>query len=279
MASYSTGQIDNISKRFNSINKKIEDSINELINSFDYDNLKQLIIDIKGEYYELKRCVAEFSVELRINILEIDDVNVFYKYKKHCELRLKSIYKILEPQDIDSLLNTENEKFLSHADLGKYSYFKVPEILDVYNLSGYLYTYSFMLLVLKKSIIGMVDKLEFQSNTNEDLTIFDEKEISDEFLSAQFKLSTAKGRRIDFIRILHTLYELKFFENKNGQIPTKKEFMLKVGEFFGSNFSSYDSDLSQALNNTSIEQNRNIFNKMIDVLEKTHFSGGNINNK
>ena len=273
MNQYSTSQIDKIPSCFNSINKKIEDSINELINSFDYENLRELIIAVKNEYKDLKKTVSEFSVELRINILEIEDINIFNKYKKYCQLRLKSIHKILEPQDIDNQLNIDNDKFLSHADLGKYSYFNVPEILNIYNLSGYLYTYSFMLLVLKKSIVGIVDRLEFQNSIDEDLTIFDEKKTNEESILAiiPFNISKKKGIKIDMIRILHAIYELRMIETQHGLIPTKKDFMSKMGEFFNVNLSDYDSDLSQALNNSSIEKNSEIFNKMIEIIRKSHY--------
>jgi hypothetical protein len=268
MSLYTTVELDSIPTKFNSINRNIEESINQLVNSFDYDKLNLLIISIRDEYGELKNKIAEFSVELRINVLEIDELKIFDRYKKYCSIRLKAIHRILEPHEIDFKLNSENDKFLTHADLSKYSNFHIPEILNIYNLSGYLYSYSFMLLVLKKSIIGIVDNLQFQDLSNDDLSIFDS--TVENAIDSPFKISNKKGVRTDLIRILHTLYELRFIEDIRGQIPTKKEFMLKVGEFLGTNFSSYDSDLSQSLNNTTIEKNTEIFKRMIVIMEKSH---------
>jgi hypothetical protein len=90
-----------------------------------------------------------------------------------------------------------------------------------------------------------------------------------------FLLANKKGARIDLIRILHAVYELKFFVMSDGQIPSKGLFMKEAGEFFGVDLSSYDTDLSQALNNTSIEANRKIFEQMAGTIEKGHYTSKN----
>jgi hypothetical protein len=64
------------------------------------------------------------------------------------------------------------------------------------------------------------------------------------------------------------------FERKaDGQFPTKAEFMVTVGGFFGLNLSNYHVNLSQALNNQSIEANLEVFKEMIAKTKKAH-SGG-----
>jgi len=88
------------------------------------------------------------------------------------------------------------------------------------------------------------------------------------------KLSKRKAATTDLIRILSALYELQMFERKaDGQFPTKAEFMVTVGGFFGLNLSNYHVNLSQALNNQSIEANLEVFKEMIAKTKKAH-SGG-----
>lgn len=70
------------------------------------------------------------------------------------------------------------------------------------------------------------------------------------------------GSKIDLIRILNALYELKRIENLNGQVPTKKEFMTAAGYFFNINLSDYDTSLSQAIKEGDLEPNLEIFEKM-----------------
>lgn len=84
---------------------------------------------------------------------------------------------------------------------------------------------------------------------------------------AQFKLSNRKGTKTNLIRILNAIYELRMIEKKDGQIPSKESFMKEAGEFFGTDFSKYDIDLSQAMNNTSIEANLKIFEDMKTIIQ------------
>jgi hypothetical protein len=86
---------------------------------------------------------------------------------------------------------------------------------------------------------------------------------------SKFILSTKRGNKTDFIRILDALYELKFFQTLDGQYPTKEAFMKQVGIFFGADFSDYDKDRSQALN-ASIEANLKIFEEMKQIIQKAH---------
>jgi len=88
-----------------------------------------------------------------------------------------------------------------------------------------------------------------------------------------FKLSEKKGAKIDLIRVLNALHELRLFNKTDGQIPSKELFMKQSGEFFGIDLSKYDTDLSQALNNTSLEANLKVFEEMKTVTIKSHHIG------
>lgn len=76
-----------------------------------------------------------------------------------------------------------------------------------------------------------------------------------------FKLSEKKGAKIDLIRILNALYELRLIGNTNGNYPTKEGFMKKAGEFFGVDLQKYDVNLSQTFNGT-LEANLKVFKEM-----------------
>ena len=83
-----------------------------------------------------------------------------------------------------------------------------------------------------------------------------------------FKLSK-NVTKIDLIRVLNTLWELRFVElKKDGQLPSKRIFMEESGKFFGVDLSKYDSDLSQALRNGSMENNLKIFEEMKKVIQR-----------
>ena len=85
------------------------------------------------------------------------------------------------------------------------------------------------------------------------------------------KLSGRTAAKTDLIRVLSALYDLQMFERKaDGQTPTKAEFMVTVGGFFGLNLSNYHVNLSQALKNQSIETNLEVFHEMIAKTKKAH---------
>ena len=88
-----------------------------------------------------------------------------------------------------------------------------------------------------------------------------------------FQLRKKQGAKIDLIRILNAVHELRFFEMTDGQLPSKELFMKQVGEFFGVDLSKYDADLSQAFNNTSLEANVEIFERMKEVTQNNHYLG------
>lgn len=86
-----------------------------------------------------------------------------------------------------------------------------------------------------------------------------------------FKLSDKKGAKIDLIRVLNALYELRLFNKTDEQIPTKQEFIETMGEYLGVDLSKYHTNLSQALQNQPLEVNLKVFEEMIDVTQKAHY--------
>lgn len=88
-----------------------------------------------------------------------------------------------------------------------------------------------------------------------------------------FQITGKKGAKTDLIRVFNAMYELKFFVTKEGQIPSKEMFMKRCGDFFGIDLSKYETDLSQALNETSLEANIKIFEQLKEVTQNTHYLG------
>ncbi len=89
----------------------------------------------------------------------------------------------------------------------------------------------------------------------------------------QFKLSKKTGAKTDLIRVLNALYELKFFLNNNEAEPLrKKDFMIKAGQFFGTDLSNYDAALSQARREQPLETNLKIFEEMKTITQNEHYT-------
>jgi hypothetical protein len=82
------------------------------------------------------------------------------------------------------------------------------------------------------------------------------------------RLSGAKGVKIDFIRVINALYELRFFKDDKDQVPNKEMVMKKFGQLVGLDFSTYDTNLSQAINSGNVETNIAIFQKMSEKTQK-----------
>lgn len=83
-------------------------------------------------------------------------------------------------------------------------------------------------------------------------------------------LSTAKGQKIDLIRVLNVMYEQGRFKGKDGSKLTKKEFFTVMGRTLHVDLSNYDNDLSRAMTDgTKLEKHLKTFEdmklKMIDI--------------
>ena len=81
-----------------------------------------------------------------------------------------------------------------------------------------------------------------------------------------FQISEHTGKRgfkIDLIRVVNVLYMLGFFTGKNGAKVTKKEVFTAIGKALNIDLSTYDSDLSRSLSDsTALEKHLSIFDRM-----------------
>lgn len=76
-------------------------------------------------------------------------------------------------------------------------------------------------------------------------------------------LNKAIGKKIDFIRVMNSLYELGFFQNIHGGKITKKEFFTTIGNAVNVNLSNYDKDLSRSTaDSTALNKHLHVFDEM-----------------
>lgn len=76
-------------------------------------------------------------------------------------------------------------------------------------------------------------------------------------------LNLRKGTKLDFIRVVNTLYELGLFADKTGGKITKKTVFTTLGNALNLDLSAYDKDLSRSLaDSTALEKHLKIFKEM-----------------
>ena len=78
------------------------------------------------------------------------------------------------------------------------------------------------------------------------------------------QLSTKKGFKVNFIRVLNCLCELSFFTDKNGNDITKKEVFKTFGNAINQNLSAFQNDLSttNAAANSDMRSTLTIFDQL-----------------
>ena len=96
------------------------------------------------------------------------------------------------------------------------------------------------------------------------------EECGETYTESPIYLSTAKGQKIDLIRVLNVMYEQGRFTGKDGSKLTKKEFFIEAGRTFNVDLSSYDKDLSRSMSDsTKLEKHLKPFEdmklKMIEI--------------
>ena len=96
------------------------------------------------------------------------------------------------------------------------------------------------------------------------------EECDETYTESPIYLSTAKGQKIDLIRVLNVMYEQGRFTGKDGSKLTKKEFFIEAGRTFHVDLSNYDKDLSRSMSDsTKLEKHLKPFEdmklKMIEI--------------
>ena len=229
----------------------------DLVNDdpFDRSDIFQCSID------SLKKRIASelFYNPSAQSILGRYIVGWFNTIKSHLMLfdNLKDEYKILPfPASKRYLENCSFRKtifFCSTELWGTNDNPKDPTYYDIYNQ-----TY--------KELIADYHSLgELFSNKKSDSSDNDEGR-----LKSKIYLSNKKGMRIDYIRVINCLYELRFFVDSDGNEITKKDVFYEFGSAINKDLSSFQNDLSttNASSNNDMISISKIYHTMIDKQEE-----------
>jgi len=92
--------------------------------------------------------------------------------------------------------------------------------------------------------------------------------------NSNLQLSTQKGVKVNFIRVINCLCELSFFTDKNGNDITKKEVFKTFGNAVNQDLSAFQNDLST----TKAAANSDMRSTLI-VFEQLYAKQQEINNK
>ena len=96
------------------------------------------------------------------------------------------------------------------------------------------------------------------------------EECDELYTESPIYLNTAKGQKIDLIRVLNVMFEQGRFKGKDGTKLTKKDFFTEMGHTLHVDLSEYDKDLSRSMSDsTKLEKHTKPFEdmkqKMIDI--------------
>ena len=82
-------------------------------------------------------------------------------------------------------------------------------------------------------------------------------------------LSKERGRRLDMIRVINSIFELGFFVDENGRKSNKTDVFAVSGHAMNVDLSNYSHDLSSSLtDSTSMNKHLKIFEDMLDMMKK-----------
>ena len=82
-------------------------------------------------------------------------------------------------------------------------------------------------------------------------------------------LSKERGKRLDMIRVINSIFELGFFVDENGRKSNKKDVFIVMGHAMNVDFSNFHNDLSSSLaDSTSMNKHLKIFEEMLEMMKK-----------
>jgi hypothetical protein len=76
------------------------------------------------------------------------------------------------------------------------------------------------------------------------IKLLQQSEQPDTPANSKLHLSTKKGTKVNFIRVINCLFELSFFTDKKGNDITKKEVFDVFGKAINQDLSTFHNDLS-----------------------------------
>jgi hypothetical protein len=164
--------IDNIIPVFNSLNENISNTVNELTETFDDSSLWQALKDLKQTYNTLQKTLKYLFVEIRLNLLLLNNSKDKDIYKNYCQISLKAIDKLIKPEKIELQLKQSFGTLWTYEE----SYFSpdmVNDSPDFLNAVNHLYTYSLMMNYYHALLSNIINSLNNVEISDSALTKFD----------------------------------------------------------------------------------------------------------
>jgi hypothetical protein len=115
---------------------------------------------------------------------------------------------------------------------------------------------------------AVYDFLKIERIANESNEVNNKNIISTSNNSIQW--NRAKGEKIELIRLLVALNDNKYFETREGLIPSQEQLMNYFGEILSINLNYYEQDLSNGFE-SKLQTNGSIFDKLKSAIEKRFY--------
>jgi hypothetical protein len=116
-----------------------------------------------------------------------------------------------------------------------------------------------------KSVYYFVQTIRIENESNE---VNNKNFISTSNNSIRW--NRAKGKKIELIRLLVALNDNKYFETREGLIPSQEQLMNYFGEILSINLNYYEQDLSNGFE-SKLQTNGSIFDKLKSAIEKRFY--------
>jgi len=126
---------------------------------------------------------------------------------------------------------------------------KQIEVLHIFSFALHIKQYPEDILGIIDKKIKLLEQAEQETSTP---------------ANSNLQLSTKKGSKVNFIRVINSLCELSFFTDKNGNNITKKEVFDVFGKIINQDLSTFHNDLSanKAAANSDMKNTLVIFEQM-----------------
>lgn len=172
---FKTQKIDSLPDKFNAVNKNIQNVVNELIESWDDDNRFAMVKNLKSEFDEMQAMLKAFFVEVRLNILLLDDKQKGI-YKDYCVISFKLFNEPISAEKIEKTLHSEfGSGALSIDDIYYNADIAVSHDIGFYEVSNYILCFATLLSYYYASIKRVAYSIPSATINDTDLVSMDQK--------------------------------------------------------------------------------------------------------
>lgn len=171
---FKTQKIDGLPDKFNVVNKSLQYVVNELIESWD-DNLFTLVKKLKSEFDEMQAMLKAFFVEIRLNLLLLDDKQKAI-YKDYCVISFKLFDEPISAEKIEKMLHKDfGSGALSIDDIYYNADIAVSHDIGFNEASNYILCFATLLSYYYASIRRVVHSIPSATINDIDLVSMDQK--------------------------------------------------------------------------------------------------------